>query len=406
MRYTSVIPLLIASISCLGQNFQYEAEVDNIKQDGFYKIFISPEISSNLNTDFYDIRLYSDKKEIPYILQQELATNEKDLFREYSIIDKKHFGVRGYTRIVIHNPSRTEIDNIVLRIKNADVRKRLKLNASLNNKDWYVLKDNYYYNSIYNTDQTSEIRVLNFPLSDYEYYELLIDDFFDKPINIIQAGFYDHIKEYGKYTELKDINYTKQDTLKETVLSIPLNHNFTDKIDFEITSPRYYYREAQIYLKRKSSHKKGGIYKEVIGNINLISNSSNSFLLQSIQADSIFVRIQNHDNEPLEISDIRLLQLNKYLTAELSPKKLYTLKFSDKEAEIPTYDLRFFTDSIPADLEIIKTKSPKKLKLGSGEDLNNTNLNFKNYWLWLSILIIAILLSYMSFKMIKENNKD
>ncbi|MCF8297130.1 MAG: hypothetical protein K9J13_06245 [Saprospiraceae bacterium] len=406
MRIINLIILSILSISLFGQNYNYKADIEAIKQNGFHKILLSPEITSQLNNQFFDIRLYNAETEIPYILYKESAVTEQELFVEYEITEIEHKKAQRYTRIVIHNPNKTEINNIVLRIKNSDVRKRLKLNASYNQQEWYVLKDNYYYNSIYNSPNTSEIRVLNFPLSDYEYYELLIDDFFDKPINIIQAGYYNLVKENGKYTELKNIAFTTIDTLKETIITLPVGGNYIDKISFEIDTPKYYYREAEIFVKRtKNLKKKKLAYDEIIGSFNLISNSSNTFIVNNLKEDTIYIRIKNNDNLKLNINKISLFQLNKYITAELNAGSNYYLKYSDKNAKKPNYDLSYFTDSIPANLPTIKTKTPKKI-LNPDETDKSGNFEIRNYWLWISIIIVAVFLFYMSFKMIRENKKS
>lgn len=396
------IILSLVSVLINGQEYNYKADIESPAENGFYKILLSPEITSKLNPEFYDIRLYDTNNiEVPYILHKESRINEQELFVEYEIIETQHFRRRAYTRIVIHNPDKTEIDNIVLRIQNADVKKGLKLNASNNNRDWYVLKDNYHYNSIYNSQNTSEIRVLNFPLSDYEYYELLIDDYFDKPINITEAGYYNRVRENGKYTEIESITYTIKDTLKETTITIPVK-SYIDKISFEIDAPKYYYRQAEIYVKRKSiSKKKEIVYNDYFKYFKLISNSGNIFGIDNYKADTIYINIKNNDNAMLSIKDIRIYQLNKYITTELNSENSYQLKYSDKEALRPNYDLKYFTDSIPHNLETIITKAPEKISK-SDETAQAGNLNFRSYWLWISIVLIALLLSYMSFKMIKD----
>ena len=404
MRGISLSIFIIYSFVVFGQDYNYKASVSNINKDGFCKIQLSPEITSKLNSDFTDIRIYDTANvEIPYIFQEENPVNEIELFTEYKIIEKTYFKEKSYTRIVIQNPSKTKINNIVLRIKNADVRKQLKLNASYDNKNWYVLKDNYYYNSINNKKSTSEIRVLNFPLSDYEYYELLIGDFFDKPINIVQAGYYDLIKENGKYSEIEDISFLSFDTLKQTQISIPINNNYIDKMSFVINNPKYYNREASIYVhKSMSKGKRKKIYEKQIANFNLISNSSNSFSINNLQADTIFVRIKNNDNQALSIDKIRLYQLNKYLTSELNSNNLYHISFSDKNAKKPIYDLKYFSNKIPKNLKVIEVNHIQKI---SKTEKKNNNINFSNYWLWIIIVGLAGLLAYMSYSMIKDKKE-
>ncbi len=402
MKKAIISIFILSTFISYGQEFEYQADINKISKNGFCKILLSQEVTSKLKNDFTDVRIYnSENVEVPYILRAENSINEKELFFEYKIIEKKHFKRKGYTRIVIHNPTKNKIDNIVLRIKNADVRKQLKLNASYDNKNWYVLKDNYYYNSINSYNETSEIRVLNFPLSDYEYYELLIDDFYDKPINITQAGFYDLVKENGKYSEIKNTSFTISNIEKETIIKIPVNNNYIDKISFKISNPKYYHRSAEIYVKKtvnERKHKK--VYESHIGSFNIISNSSNSFNIRNLHIDTLFVKIQNNDNQAVKIDDINLYQLNKYLITELSSENKYTLKFSDKQANKPVYDLEYFADKIPENLSVLEVSNIKQIPTTKTNKSNN--INFSNYWLWISVIGIAVLLGYMSYSMIKE----
>ncbi len=404
MRKLIIIALSVISISLFGQNYNYQAKVQGVDKSDFVKIGLSPEITSKLNSDFSDIRIYdSNRVEVPYIFFKERRVSERELFVEYEIIEKEHNKKFAYTRIVIHNPKKTKINNIVLRIKNADVRKQLKLNASNDRENWYVLKDNYYYNSIDNSDNTSEIRVLNFPWSDYEYYELLIGDYYDKPINILQAGFYNLVKENGKYSQLKINPYAIVDTLKETIISIPIQGNYVDKISFDINQPKYFHREAELFVNEVTTYKKRkSIRIKTLAYFNLVSNSSNVFTIDNLHADTIFIRIKNNDNPSLEIQDIKLYQLKKYLIAELQAANSYDLYFSDAKANKPKYDLRYFTDSIQSKLKIVECRNPEVIQKSKAKSKDG-NFNLNDYWLWIIIIGVALLLAYMSYGMIKDN---
>jgi len=404
----NIVYLLISLTTPLlfGQKYQYNASLSEIKQSGFCRISLPPEVTSKLNADFGDIRIYDENDiEIPYLLETEKPIQEKELFVEYDIIEKEHFKKEKYTRLVIHNPSKNKIDNMVLRIGNADVRKHLKLNASYDNKTWYVLKDNYLYNSISNFENTSEIRVLNFPLTNYEYFEILIDDFYDKPINILQAGYYDLIKEKGKYISIPNISFSNIKKAKKTFISIPTAFNYIDKIVFSIDKPDYYKREATIYEHHVIKNRKKNSYvSRDIQHFYLESNSTNQYLFSNLQRDTLFVRINNNDNQELHIQDIRLFQLNKYLVADLETGKTYRIQFSNKKVSQPIYDLKYFTDQIPKDLSLLSIinieKNTKKDKIIS------KNINFSDYWLWISIIGLISLLAFMSFSMLKDKKNS
>lgn len=409
ISFIAIVLLFVSVFSVSAQTFKYSSDLDVIEETDFYKVALKPEVTVHLNSSFTDIRLYdSQQKELPYILHQEAKVQEHTLFVEYDILKIEHLKKKRYTRIVIRNSNKTSINNIVLRVKNADVRKRLKLNASDDLENWYVLKDNYAYNSISNDQNTSEIRVLNFPLSDYQYYELLIDDFFDKPIQVVQAGYYNRVKEAGKYTEVKCSDFERKDTLKETLLKIPLQGNYIDRMQIKVDGPKYYLRDIQLFVKYPIQGKNSTKYHEDrVNDFRLVSNSNNSFDFNKFKCDTLFIRIKNKDNEPLEISEIRFFQLNSYLVAELEKAESYKALYSDKEAKKPEYDLKYFTDSIPQNLQIVKVGEVTKLAEKVDEVKEESgNFNLSSYWLWIVIIFVVALLGYMSYKMVLDMKKN
>ncbi len=399
----TLIILLVGS-QVTANNFKYKAEIEPVDTSDFYKIKLSPEIIAQLKRDWSDIRLYNNETELPYILNTEQHITEQELFVEYPIISKQHYKQQRYTRIIIHNPQKTSINNIVVKINNADVRKKLKLNGSYNKAEWYVIKDGYNYNSIPSVKGESEIRVLNFPDSNYEYYELLIDDYYDRPINITGAGYYNRVKESGKYTQLRNIPYHTIEKEGETIMSIPLNNNHIDKIAFDIIAPEYYLRNARLYYKTTADYKKKKrTYEHTIKTIQLISNSEKSYMLNNFTADTLYIAIANLDDAPLRINAIKLFQLNKYMLAKIEPGH-YHLAFGNAKATKPKYDLKHFADRIPQSVKTIYTK-PVQYIAKSTQDEGSNNKELSRIWLWVVIIAVAGLLFYMSVKILNDKKE-
>jgi hypothetical protein len=195
------ITIIWLSSNVSAQDWHWQADLDDIAKDGFYKINISPEIVSASENNNGDIRIYdASDNEIPFIIDKEQSVNLKEFFVEYKIItNETQRKWPYYSQIIIHNPKKNEISNFQFIIRNADVSKNLKLSGSDDAAHWYVIKDKYRFRSIYNDESTSVIKILNFPNSNYEYFEILIDDWRDNPINIQKAGYFDTAVEEGKY---------------------------------------------------------------------------------------------------------------------------------------------------------------------------------------------------------------
>ncbi len=395
---------VFTGIHGFSQDFNWQSKTGPAEKKGFHEILLSPDITGKLRDDLGDIRIFdSAGSEVPYIQYSEKPVLYKQMFKEYTILKKEHR--YDYTRLVIHNPEKSEITNFSLVIKNADVRKWLTLNASDDQKQWYALKEHYYFQSFYNNDSTSEIRVLNFPKSNYEYYELLVCDYFDKPINILKAGYYDLSVEAGKYSAIETPHIFQADTLKQSIVKITFNSlQYIDKLQFEIEGPEFYFRNASLSLGRMVNVK--GVSKityEQIKPFNISSNSNNSELLTSFPATELYLVIDNFDDHPLKIKSVKAFQLNHYLTANLKQGEVYTLKFGNEKLSPPVYDLKFFADSIPDNLPRLLTGQIFKIdKIQPG---NNKPFYFDPVFIWIAIGIVALLLGIVSVKMMKEMKK-
>lgn len=397
LLYTTLF-FLIAGHS-FGQIFKKKAALEKINESGFYKIAITPEIVTHLNDDLSDIRIYDNtQNEIPYILSREVPLQVHQIFKAYNI---KEFTSQPKccSRLILQNTAKTKIDNISLIIKNSDVKKKAKLSGSSDNEHWYIIKDDYHLESFPSANNTSEVKILNFPLLDYEYYMLEIGDSGSAPLNILKAGYYDTYIENGKFIELPKAHiHAKDSSDKKSYITVAFpSAQLIDKVEIAATEPPYYFRNAAIcttYYEKGKRH-----YNTVTTSI-LRSNSDNIIELDHLKVKDFQLIIENLDNQPLKIKSIKSYQLVYYMTAMLEKGKEYTLHFGDKKLSYPQYDLPYFKDSIPANLSIIK--SGTIINIPQQVDVAEQPFFSSMLWVWATIFLVMSALGYMSYKMIKE----
>jgi hypothetical protein len=158
---------LLALQAAMAQDFLYQAQLDTVPADGFYKISISPRIAGYLKSDLSDIRLYNgSSQEVPYILQREEPVQYRQLFREYEIISQVSKPLSG-SRLILRNPSRSKINNISLIIQNTNAAKKAQLSGSNDARAWYTINDHFVIQPARSQLATSEVKALDFPLSYY-----------------------------------------------------------------------------------------------------------------------------------------------------------------------------------------------------------------------------------------------
>lgn len=404
-QLTLCFSMLLATLITLGQTkVEYFAELPTVEKTDFYRIKINPDITARTNRYLHDIRLIDSKgNETAYLLRKEAPIKQEKLFVNYEIIEKKHFEKQGYTRVVFRNPKKSELKSISLITKNADVSKWLTLNASDDMKRWYVLKDRYFFRSFYTESGTNEIKILNFPTSNYEFYELLVYDIFDRPINIESVGYYDTKIEDGIYSQIKNPNIFQVDSLdiNKTFVKISFDEPYLiDKIAFEIEGNKFYYRQACIgkedSIRYKTSYKK---FINCTHSFFLNSSNLNQEYMNGSQKKDYWLTIENFNDQPLKITNVIAWQLTNYMIAELKKGEQYRLKFGDKTMAAPIYDIGYFADSIPHDITTINTgEITKKTTI----EEKNPLVSVKSIWMWLILGVLIAVLAYFSFKMLRE----
>lgn len=397
--------LLSFSGSVKAQSFRMNGKLGEVTQSGFYRIPLGPGVTSHLNDLYSDIRIYDEmEKETPYIMRSEVATASRQLFNEYAIIEKEH--TPGCcTDLILHNPGKSRINNLSLIIRNADVTKRAKLSGSDDRNHWYVIKQAFYLEPVNSEDQTFEARILNFPLSDYEYYLLNIEDSSSAPLNILKAGYYDTFTEDGKYQILPAPSVRQKDSSdKRSYITITFPDTvYIDKLRVNLQGPLFYLREASLYLIEKNKKR---TIQQFVSQGALRSNSENIFSLDHIKASGLCLIIDNKDNPPLKARSAVASELTRYLVAYLEKGREYHVAFGHPDIRYPDYDLGFFSDSIPQVIPALKISG---ISLAQNhphtEKQPETSFFESTAWILTAIFLVALLLGLMTVRMMREMKK-
>ncbi len=405
-----VIGCIAFSTSVFSQDFKWKSKIDDVKKSGFHNILLSPSLNSKLNYEFSDIRIYdNENSEIPYLLRTEVAVVYKQLFKEYKIVSKK--SVKGSTQVIIKNQLKSKVNNVNIVIKNSNVQKKVKLFGSDDQKNWFVIKDDYLFYSIYSDVETSEIQLMDFPLSDYAYFKIEVDDTKSAPINILKIGYYDDYSEMGKYVEVPKLTVSQIDSnqIKTSFIKISFDtEQYIDKVELAFGGPQYYLRNARIATLITDTLMDGEVeYSyETIQNININSNHSNTLFFSKFKTKEFYVIVDNLDNQPLKIKGGKAFQLNSYLTADLEVGKTYFLKFGKDNITFPEYDLKYFEENIPTDIPAIATGDVLNELTGEVEVEVTTKPSSDNKAvLWSVIGIVIVFFGFLTFKMVRDMKK-
>jgi hypothetical protein len=311
--------------------------------------------------------------------------------------------------LMLRNPDSSPINNISISIKNAEVVKQATLLGSDDKQNWFALKQHFVLSSINNQNQTSEIKIVDFPLSNYTYYLIQIEDSTTAPLNILRAGYYEANSEEGKYTEVSTFRVIKSDSANEKKSYVQIRFDTTqviDKLTLSMTGTTYFLRKASLASKKERTNRKGEkeYYYDWLYDFELSSKHPSVIELSGTRVNEFLITIENKDNPVLEVGMIKAYQLNRYLTALLKKDVPYTVKLGALELQSPDYDLGFFKDSIPDQPQVLAMGAITIFK--EGQSQSPTFFTSRSI-IWVAIVLVIGVLGYMSMKLIREaGNSD
>jgi len=290
---TSLLIVLFHQASAINiEDFRATADLSNVTSNGFYRIAITPDVISFINSNYSDIRILNEEgNEVPYIISSEVKSSVKELFHPYPILINKALDSK-ITRVIIHNKEIKTISQIQLLIKNADVHKEATLLGSNDLEDWYVIKDRFILHSLYHDEFTMTMEAMNFPPSDYEYLKFEINDSSSAPVHVVDAGFYNYVSEKGKYQTIPVQNIHQIDSSDgQSYIRITFaGRQLLDVIDLEFSGAEYFYRNARLarLVSRKVKKRDRVFFFEYFGNLKISSNQRNRFSFNALEVDTFY----------------------------------------------------------------------------------------------------------------------
>jgi hypothetical protein len=404
-RLLYLFVLIISPATVFAQGYKWEASLKPVAGKGYHKIILSPEVLSKLSNGFYDIRILNDKgQEVPYLLREEKDTS-KQIFRQYPILSKD-IKPKCCSFYILHNADSQSIHEISLIIRNAEVEKKVRLEGSDDMNSWYVLKDWSTLSAINSTEETSELKIIDFPLSNYKYIRLELNDSASGPLQINSAGYYQHFSESGKFELLPNpVVKQSESTGRTTMVSAGYaSPQYADMIELQLSGPPHYLRRARLEARIERS---GKAYYETVSSFEINSFTPHIIHLpHPIKADTFRIVIANEDNPPLIAKSVNCWQRRRYLVSYLDSANRYMLKFGNVGLSIPHYDLQYFSDSLAADLPIAVADGIKAIKEAPKKVEEPKTFFTKKGIIWGAIVFIIILLSYVVARMMRDTPDD
>lgn len=360
-----------------------------------------------VSAQYADIRLVDNEgRDVPYIIQREVHGGGNRRFKEYEVVSKT-LEPNKFTRLVIHNPLKTKINNFSLIVRNTTAYKLADLSGSDDQQNWFNISEEYTLSNMFNPEDVSVEKSVEFPKSNYEYYKLEISDSGSAPLNIVKVGNYHSDATQIVLNPVKPISIRQIDSarLKTTYINVTLESNqLLHKLKLSAASPQFYKRNAILY---SIEIHKGKTRKDILCTFDVSSTSVNEISIPEIYGRNFVIEIENEDSPPLANIKVTFLQNSSSIVAYLKGGQQYHLDLGNPKAELPHYDLNYFSNNIPKAISLLNVISVERYKESQTENKPSKVWFSNKLWVWGILALVIMLLAFVTYKMILEmGNKE
>ncbi len=391
---------ICAMVQIYGQ--QYSASLEGNKQAGYFQLEIPQPIRSLIGNDIAKVRIWDrEGRETPFV--KYIATIADDKFVPLNIV-RKEIIPDSVTTLIVKNEKQETWTGLWLRVANSNSRKQYTLTGSNDSLDWFSLLEDQVLENLTGHHQTFKEQEISFPLNNYKYLKISIQDKGTNPLNIMAIGRYDNVVSSTVY---HTINGGKLDVGikdKNSVLRVQLPHpQVVDKVTLHISSPRLYKRNASVFVKKRVQVRRNKVEEQFveIGQYELRPNNT-TLELPSLFVKDFYIHIENMDSPPLQVDNFSLGQKPLTLVTHLSEGEQYAIVV-DSSFKLPDYDLALFKLQANHELPILKvnklTRVEPQLK-DAQQDEQRGKLG--NILLWGGLIIAVVLVCYFAISLFRD----
>jgi hypothetical protein len=393
------------NVSAQINGYHYTAKLNSVAADGFYNIALTPSVHAHTKIDFSDLRVVNNSgKWMPHLITQPATA-----ISSTSVVWNLNFVVRhgnNATTLMV-TAKDTITTNLILQMANAVAQRFCVVTGSYDARNWFSVNDSVLIVPTIDDKSSNAIFQINFPPSNYKYFNVAIYDHSKKPLHIKSVKTAGAIASASNYQlPVKEPNpvshIIQKDSASSSYIKVtqPLSYHF-NSLWLNVSGAKYFNRLADVYVPISANHSFSNPGK-LIHSFTLSNNSTLQYNLPAVyNAPVFYLVIRNQDNPPLLIKSIKTFSPTKFATVYLQAKKQYRLAFGNPTAVLPNYDLSLTDigriDSMPtlvADKAMVMTEEKAAAK-PTGE---STKI------IWLIIILVGLVLAYFTYRLVAELN--
>lgn len=403
MKNKLLVTLVLMAIGISGfaqQSFKYRAVLPKPQNSDFHVIGLSPQLLARANADLSDIRITAPGgKMVPYIFGNQLPSKGPQQFVPFKrIITPESDTATNF--VVENNEHSTAISQLLIRLRNTAVTRTADLAGSDDLENWYAIQENIVLERTGEGANKNGIyeQMLSFPSSNYRYFRIRVSKKYHDAVAILQVGIYGLQRvEKPSYSELPGTTFAQKDSGRLSRVFIKLAADYpVNSLSLTISGSKFYKRSIRLYQVR-------GKYRNLLLE-GTVSSASDNYLRLSTKTTDLELEIDNGDNPPVTVTGVELSMLQQSLIAYLEKGIDYSIVFGGSTLAAPSYDLKFFTDSLQRSMPYLSAGSVQK----NGPNITNQTTGrsvIPSLMIWVAIISVLALLIYLTIKMAGEVKK-
>lgn len=383
--------LVLFATAGFAQHFTYKAAVDTPNATGFYQLSIPPAIIAKSAVNLKDLRLVDEKsQQIPYLLDKKNgATAVK--FIDFPIVSvRKH--ADSLTHIIVQNPSASEVKEILLTIGNTSANRDISISGSNDSTRWYIIKENIALEKSYGS-KPQFVQAIPLPLTNYLYYNIVINGKNVVPVNIVKAGINNTELQPAAYDSLPDPRVSISTRGKTSYVDVFFDDRYElDELKIHVSAPQFFKRSVRVFIGDTLTGTMHGYFR--------VSSQEPIELPLGVRADRLHLQINNQDNPPLVIESVHGLGLKRTLLARLETGHYYQLMTGDSALKAPEYDLASFADQIRQNVMNLAVNQVQQVT--PSDDARPEEQKDGALLLWVITGAVVIVLLFITWRMLNE----
>lgn len=327
-----------------------KASIEGVEASGYYRLPVPPRLQKHCRLDLRDLRIHGPEgKELPYLLDRPEPFVPFVELRKLQILKKKSLEGGG-SILELEDPDRDTIPALHLEVDQGPVSRSVRIEKSEDLENWEEVHPfQRYHDESYKERQRGFI-LRDLDLSGARYYRIRIGAkgrgldprITEAKVLSVRTGW-----ESYQRVPVKDFQVEEREERTYIRPKFDAPSYRIDGFDLKLEEKDYFYRRGN--LARGDPEKPDSIEK--LSSFDLTSYGDVELRSRGHRSQDLLIVLKDGDLPNLEVKDVKAYQRKERLLFRTGREASHLLRFGDRNAKEPNYELPHFEEQLPEKLQ-------------------------------------------------------